>query len=291
MKTRKNRWLVGTAGAPSITVRYRVYCHELSVRTNFIDDRFALLQGAATFVTSEHLLDCPHEVTLEMPVSWRVSATGLTGEDHRYTAASYDVLVDSPILMGNAEVHEFTVGGKTHVLANEGADGAWDAPGSLAALEKIVAGNQMLWGSLPYDKFVFLNILGEGPGGGGLEHRNSLCVLASRYATRTRQAYIGWLLLASHEFFHVWNVKRMRPAALGPFNYEDENYTTGLWVAEGFTNYYDRLMLVRTGLTTLLEFIASLSSVIEELQTYSRAVGAVSWKGQLRRVDQALPSR
>ncbi len=266
-KTRKNRWLIETAGLDTITVKYRVYCNELSVRTNFIDDRFALLQGAATFLTSPAMLDRQHEVILELPTGWHVSATGLRGQEHRYTAEDYDMLVDSPILMGNSEAHEFSVDGKPHYLVNEGADGEWDVAKSVGALEKIIECNRAMWGSLPYEKFVFLNILGEGAGGGGLEHKNSFYVLASRYATGTRQAYVSWPSLVSHEFFHVWNVKRMRPAELGPFDYENENYTTGLWVAEGFTNYYDRLTLVRAGLTTKEEFLASLSSLIESLQT------------------------
>jgi predicted metalloprotease with PDZ domain len=122
-----------------------------------------------------------------------------------------------------------------------------------------------MWGSLPYDKYLFLNLLTEA--GGGLEHKNSTTLMASRWATRTRSAYVAWLELASHEFFHAWNVKRLRPVELGPFDYETEVHTRSLWVAEGITDYYGDLVVHRAGLSTRDEFLNSLSSKIEELQT------------------------
>ena len=94
-----------------------------------------------------------------------------------------------------------------------------------------------MWGGLPYrNKYVFLNVLTEA--GGGLEHGNSVTAMASRWATRTRRAYVSWLDNAAHEYFHAWNVKRLRPVELGPFDYENENQTTSLWMAEGFTDLF-----------------------------------------------------
>ena len=108
--------------------------------------------------------------------------------------------------------------------------------------------------SLPYEKYVFFNLLTES--GGGLEHKNSTVLMASRWATRTRSSYLAWLNLVSHEFFHTWNVKRLRPVELGPFDYENEVYTPSLWVAEGITSYYDRLLVRRAGLCTVDEYLA-----------------------------------
>jgi predicted metalloprotease with PDZ domain len=123
-----------------------------------------------------------------------------------------------------------------------------------------------MWGALPYRKYVFLNLLTES--GGGLEHSNSVVMMASRWGTSTRRAYLNWLGLLSHEFLHVWNVKRLRPVELGPFDYETENYTRSLWVAEGFTNYYDALTVHRAGLSTREEYLGdSLSGLIQALQT------------------------
>jgi len=127
-----------------------------------------------------------------------------------------------------------------------------------------------MWGSLPYDRYVFMNMLTSVPGqipGGGLEHRNSTMLMAGRWATRTRPSYLAWLELASHEFFHAWNGKRLRPVELGPFNYEEEVFTRGLWMVEGVTDYYAELLVHRAGLSSEAEYLDALANKIEELQT------------------------
>jgi predicted metalloprotease with PDZ domain len=258
-KSRKNRWVVRTGGIGIVRVTYRVYCHELSVRTNWVDERFALLQGAATFLSVAGRTACPHEVELELPESW-------TAYSGTFSAPDYDTLADSPILAGNPLVQEFEVDGKQHLLVTEGDCAMWDHVRAVADVEKIVREQRRMWGSLPYDRYVFLNILVDGAGRGGLEHKSSCCVIGSRHATRTRAAYISWLELVSHEFFHTWNVKRLRPVELGPFDYENENYTRSLWIAEGFTEYYGGLILARAGITTPDEYLAG-NGTIERLQT------------------------
>ena len=268
-KSRKNRWRVEAKGAPRVTVTYRVYGREMSVRTNWIESRFALLNGAPTFLTlAERGVARPHVVALSLPAAWKTSVTSLApvaGEAHRYRAASYDELVDSPILAGNPTVHRFEVGGKPHVLANEGEAGVFDGVRAAADLARIVAEHQQFWGDLPYERYTFINVLSEG--GGGLEHRDSTVLMASRWATSTRRAYVSWLTLAAHEHFHVWNGKRLRPIELGPFDYEHENPTTSLWIVEGVTAYYEHLMMRRAGLTTDTELIDSAGADIRDLQT------------------------
>ncbi len=189
----------------------------------------------------------------------------MPGGPHRYRAPDFDTLTDSPILIGNPAVYEFTVDGKKHYLVNEGEGGVFDGARAAKDLEAIVREHRRMWGSLPYDRYVFLNVLSEASG--GLEHKNSTVLMGSRWATRTRRAYNAWLDLASHEFFHVWNVKRLRPVELGPFDYENENHTRSLWIAEGVTDYYADLALHRAGLITRDEYLDSLSDKIEELQT------------------------
>ncbi len=276
-KSRKNRWLVTTGGALEIRFSYRVYCREMSVRTNWVEDSFALLNGAPTFVTLVGGLARPHFVRLELPPQWKTSMTGLPdapdGEPHHYLSPDYDTLVDSPILVGNPAVYRFEVDGIPHFLVNQGEDGVWDGARSAADAEKIVRQNRELWGSLPYKKYVFLNLLTESSG--GLEHRNSVCMMSSRWATRTRRGYLGWLDLVAHEYFHAWNIKRLRPAELGPFDYETENPTKSLWVAEGITDYYAPLTLRRAELSDTKEYLGtdtppspgSLSTVIAALQS------------------------
>ncbi len=268
-KTAKNRWTVETGGASAISVRYGVYCREMSVRTNWVESRFALLNGAPTFLTLVERRGRPHEVRVELPPSWPRTVSPLPpapgGLPHRYLAQDFDTLVDSPLLAGTPAIHEFTEGGVPHVLAIEGGSGVWDGPRSARDAQEIVKANLRLWGALPYPRYVFFNMLTEA--GGGLEHANSTVMMTSRWRTGTRKDYLGWLGLVSHEYFHAWNVKRLRPVELGPFDYEREVHTTSLWIAEGFTDYYDSLMVRRAGLSTREEYLEALGNSIRELQT------------------------
>jgi predicted metalloprotease with PDZ domain len=272
-KSDKNRWRVATGGAPSVTVKYRVYAREMSVRTNWVEADFAMINGAPTFMTLVGGLQRPHEVVIEPARAWRTSLTSLSplpGGSHRYRAADYDELVDSPILIGNPAVYEFTVDDKKHYLANIGESGVFDGVKAARDLEAIVREQRRFWGSLPYDRYIVMNVLTAVPGqiaGGGLEHKNSTLLIAGRWATRTRQSYLAWLELASHEMFHAWNVKRLRPVELGPFDYENENFTRSLWLVEGVTDYYGELLVHRAGLSTQVEYLDALSNKIEEVQT------------------------
>ena len=267
-KSKKNHWRIATGGAPTVTVKYRVYCHEMSVRTNWVEADFALINGAPTFITLADRTPRPHEVIIRPAPAWKRSVTALPdagGGDDRYRAPDYDTLVDSPIVIGNPAVYDFEVDGKKHSLVNVGEAGVFDGVRAARDVETIVKENRRMWGFLPYDRYVFFNMITES--GGGLEHKSSAVLMTSRWATRTRRAYLGWLSLASHEYFHAWNVKRLRPAELGPFDYENENITRSLWIAEGFTDYYADLQVHRAGLSTREEFLDELSGTIEALQT------------------------
>lgn len=278
-KTRKNRWLVKTGGAASVTLRYPVYCREMTVRTNFVDESFAMLQGAATYLSLVGQNQRPHRVTVELPSNWKHSVSGLPtpagAGENTYLASDYDTLVDSPIVAGNPDIYEFAVQGKKHQIVNAPASDLWDGPKSVAAVRKIVEEFAAMWGELPYEKYVFFNMLVEA--GGGLEHKNSTVLMTSALASRGDDAFYGdpnakppqsgWLSLVSHEYFHVWNVKRLRPRELGPFDYEGENYTESLWVAEGITSYYADLALARAGLIDRDNYLGRLSGAIAELQT------------------------
>jgi predicted metalloprotease with PDZ domain len=187
----------------------------------------------------------------------------MPGGPHRYRAPDFDTLTDSPIVVGNPAVYEFTVDGKKHYLVNEGEGGIFDGARAAKDLEAIVREHRRMWGSLPYDRYLFLNMLTES--GGGLEHKNSSVLMGSRWATRTRRAYNTWLDLASHEFFHVWNVKRLRPEGLGPYDFTREAHTPCLWFAEGFTEYYSEIVTQRAGLCTRQDLLYSFAETIERL--------------------------
>jgi predicted metalloprotease with PDZ domain len=268
-KTVKNRWRITTSGARDVTVSYRVYSHEMTVRSNWVEADFAMLNGAPTYLTLVESGARPHDVRLELPAAWKTSVTGMPdapdGAPHHYRAPDYDTLVDSPIVAGNPAIHRFVVDGKPHLLVDVGEGGVFDGVRAARDLERIVQADQQLWGSLPYDKYVVFNLLVSASG--GLEHKNSVMIMASRWATGTREKYLAWLSLASHEYFHLWNVKRLRPIELGPFDYEHENYPRSLWISEGLTDYYADLQLARAGLYTPGEYLRELSNAIRALQT------------------------
>lgn len=268
-KGAKNRWRIDTGGAARVAVTYRVYAHEATVRSNWVDADFAMLNGAPTYLTLADALARPHEVQLALPAAWKTSVTGLPdapgGRAHHYVAPDYDTLVDSPIVAGNPVVHRFDVDGKAHLLVDVGTPGRWDGERAAADLARIVRAQRGFWGSLPYAKYVFFNVLNDG--GGAIEHKNSVMVMASRWAMATRRQYLAWLSTMSHEFFHLWNVKRLRPVELGPFDYEHEVYTRSLWIAEGLTDYYADLLLARAGLISEDEYNGQLSAAIKTLQT------------------------
>jgi predicted metalloprotease with PDZ domain len=268
-KSLKNRWRITTGGAREVTVSYRVYSHEMTVRSNWVEADFAMLNGAPTYLTLVESGARPHDVRLELPAAWKTSVTGMPdapdGAPHHYRAPDYDTLVDCPIVAGNPAIHRFTVDGKPHLLVDVGEGGVFDGERAARDLERVVQTDRQLWGGLPYDKYVFFNILVSASG--GLEHKNSVMMMAGRWATGTREKYLGWLSLASHEYFHLWNVKRLRPIELGPFDYEHENYPRSLWISEGLTDYYADLQLVRAGLYTPGEYLRELSNAIRALQT------------------------
>ncbi len=275
-KTAKNRWRITTGGAREVTLTYRVYSHEMTVRNNWVDADFALINGAPTFMTladaagaANPASNRPHDVRLELPAAWKTSVTGMpdapgVGPNH-YRAPDFDTLVDSPIVAGNPAIHRFTVDGKPHMLVDIGEGGVFDGERAARDLERIVQVNREFWGSLPYDKYVFFNLLVGASG--GLEHKNSVVMMASRWATGRREKYLAWLSLASHEYFHLWNVKRLRPLELGPFDYEREVYPRSLWISEGLSDYYADLQLARAGLYTPDEYLRELSAIIRTLQT------------------------
>src|SRR5678816_789481 len=200
-KSKKNHWRIATGGAPTITVKYRVYCREMSVRTNWVEADFALLNGAPTFITLADLTPRPHEIVINPAEGWKRSVTALppmNGGEHRYRAPDYDTIVDSPIVIGNPAVYDFEVDGKKHALVNVGEGGVFDGARAARDLEAIVKEDRRLWGFLPYDRYVFFNMITES--GGGLEHKNSTVLMTNRWSTRTRRAYLGWLELARDEY-------------------------------------------------------------------------------------------
>ena len=271
-RTSKNRWMAQTKGVDAIRIEYRLYAREMGVQTNFVDADLAMLNGAATFMTPVEQADRPHDVRVVLPEGWGDVAVALPPipevtdlDGNSFRAADFDTLVDSPIIAGNLTIYPFEVEGVPHALVNALEDEIWDGPQSAKDVQTITEIQAEFWGTIPYDQYLYLNVIGETRG--GLEHKSSTLMLTSRWNSAEEDAYKGWLGLVSHEFFHTWNVKRLRPKALGPFDYEDEIYTPDLWIAEGFTSYYDDLMLLRAGLIEEADWLERMGNNIERIQT------------------------
>ena len=259
-----NRWTVRADGP--VSVRYTLTCEAQSVTTNWVGPGLVVLNGPATFPFFAGLEHRPCEVRVELPAGWARSASGMpsAGRENTYRAADYETLADSPIVAGGLELAEFEVAGVKHTVVTAGDSAGWDAARAAGDYRKIVEENRRFWGTLPFDRYVFLSVFRAG--GGGLEHRNSTLLTSNAGAMKSAGGYRGWLRFVGHEYFHTFNVKRVRPVELGPFDYEHEPRTSGLWIAEGVTAYYDGLLNTRAGLAGAEDFLAALSDSVERLQ-------------------------
>ncbi|HMP42093.1 MAG TPA: PDZ domain-containing protein [Roseiflexaceae bacterium] len=262
-KLDKTTWRITTGTATRITIRYLVYAFELSVRTSHLDATHGYFNPATLCMYLPGRTAETHHVRIETPADWHVT-TGLAQVGEWFVADDYDHLVDSPFECGTHRLFHFQVDGIPHEIAIWG-HGNEDTDRIVSDTRRIVETTRDMFGGLPYTRYVFIIHLTDG-GYGGLEHRNSVTNIFDRWGFRPEHAYERFLGLTSHEFYHVWNVKRIRPAPLGPFDYRGENYTRELWVMEGVTSYYDDLILLRAGLITAERYRAILADNILKLQ-------------------------
>lgn len=260
-KVRKNAWRIHNAKAGSVKLKYRVYAFEVSVRTSFVDDTHAFLSSTGIFMYPDGMLNLPSTVAIKPYKGWEKVSTGLepvAGKAHTFTAANFDVLFDSPIEVGNQDIFEFIAAGVKHEVAMYGG-GNYDKEQLKTDMAKVVEQATAIYGENPNKHYTFI-VHNFSTGGGGLEHLNSTVLGATRNGYADTDAYKGFLNLVAHEYYHLWNVKRLRPAALGPFDYDNENYTTSLWVAEGFTSYYENKLMYRAGFFTEQETVQTLAT-------------------------------
>lgn len=303
-KTDKNSWLVEGFQSDTIRVVYSLYCREMSVRTNWIDEEFALLNGAATFITREDAIQVPHIVELEPLASWPYIASSLPASEgsegdelsacFKRRARSFHELVDSPILMGDIAIKSFDASGKKHFLAHLGNQPGWDLSKAVEDCQKIVLQQHAYWQEVPYPSYWFINIANEGRG--GLEHDNNTVLLTDRWTMTKPESYLDWLGLVSHEFFHTWNVRRLRPRALQEYDYQHEQYLDELWIAEGVTSYFDDLFVLRAGLSTPDEYLGLLNKTINVVEDapgkYVQSLQESSWDTWIKhyRPDENTPN-
>lgn len=295
----KCRWLLACDPKQALELSYQVCAFDASVRTAWLDATRGFFNCTSLCLRVEGQEDAPHELTLHpgaAPATWS-AATGLSARKvnqrgfGRYRAANYEELVDSPFELGNFWSADFKVAGVPHRFVVSGAPPSFDGARLVADAQRICETAVRFWhaggrakgrvGKPPFGSYLFL-LHATDDGYGGLEHRNSTALICSRRDLPRREAkpaegYTTLLGLISHEYFHTWNVKRLRPAEFTRYDYTQENYTGLLWFFEGFTSYYDDLLLRRAGLLDDASYLRLLNKNINQLQqTPGRLVQSVA---------------
>jgi predicted metalloprotease with PDZ domain len=257
-------WTVDTKGAAGVLVRYSAAIRDPAQwrRPNnrwFLGATSGMVDGPRTFLYLDGWKLTPAHVSFRLPAGWRI-ATGLvpTTDSTTYWAPSYDVLVDSPVLVGRFLSYHFTAGGVPHrAVVDLGGRPARAGRAFVDMLRRIATTTIAIFGAAPYKDYTFIFVAGSG---GGLEHLNSTTIGVSGDVLARNPA--GAEGVSAHEFFHTWNVKRIRPAELGPFDYEHPVRTLNLWVSEGITDYYTEVILARSGLNSAGDFARRMGDAV-----------------------------
>ncbi|UBM59467.1 peptidase M61 [Marinilongibacter aquaticus] len=268
-KVNKNTWEISLNGADDVKINYDVYAYELTVRTSFLDEDHGYANGASVFLYVPELMQEQSQLTVQPYEKWSTVSTALpeTGKN-TYAIKDFDTLVDSPIEVGNHEMLSFEAAGVPHKIAMFSTEPLqYDKAKFLGDFKKMVEAATSVVGETPLDHYLFIIHHSQGIGG-GLEHLFSTTCQTRPNAYANDYNYKNAFSLFAHEYFHLWNVKRIRPVALGPFDYDKENYTHMLWVAEGFTSFYEEVILARAGLLNESEVLEHLAD------NYNRVLNA-----------------
>ena len=265
VKRDKSTWQIANTKNKKIKVSYQVYANELGMRTRHIDDSHAFLDNSTVVMYSEESRAMQHTINLELDPSWR-SVSGLPTGSHsnQFIAKNYDVLADSPIETGINKFETFSIDGRDYELVIWG-EGNYDAEKMVSDLKVMVQQSKHIWQGYPFSRYVFMVHATSGARG-ATEHLNSTIIQRSRFKFSDRKDYLGFILTAAHEFVHTWNVKQYRPKGLVPYNYQSENYSNLIWLAEGSTSYLQSQLLMRGELITAKEFLAKLANRINAHQ-------------------------
>ncbi len=270
-KSNKNTWNIQKGKAKKVTVNYEVYAFELTVRTSFLDMTHGFISGSGVFMYVQNHKDLsgkvkvvPHSSFAKVTTALKMEGDGVTGDGPRnYVFDDYDQLLDCPIEVGNQIEFDFDAAGVKHHVAIYGTGNH-----NVAALQEdmanVVESATGVFGQNPNKEYTFIihNVV---DGQGGLEHKNSTVLSVNRW-TYSGEDYVDFLDLVAHEYFHLWNVKRIRPVELGPFDYDSENYTSLLWVMEGFTSYYEKMILLRAGYYSKEVFLKKMFSSLNYVE-------------------------
>ena len=266
-KIRKNAWRVQLQGSQRLVVEYDVHAGELTVNTSWASPEFVLINGASVFLYTDETRGLPQEISVQVPPGSGRVLTPLpeAGAPGRWRAMDFDELVDSPLVVTSNAQSSFRQDGHGFRLVNIGDASLWDNEQAAEDVHGIVTAANDFWEAVPLRRdYWFFNFLVEKSG--GLEHDHSTVLMTSRWQMRKREDYIKWLSLVAHEYFHSWNLRRMRPASIAEYDYENEQYSSALWLAEGISSYYDNLLLSRAKLVSLEEYFKQLAIDIHRLE-------------------------
>ena len=258
-----SQWTLKTGRALKFTVKYTLRPQAVQVLQGNLNANHYDLDGPAAYLYIKGRMNGPHKVTFKMPGDWKVG-TGLKKlGDATYGARDYDTFVDCPTELGKFDLHTFTHDNVTYEIVVHAA-GAIDGPKLTEVCRKIVAEQMKLLGPAPFDRYVFILHLPDGMSGQGLEHLNSTDIDYPYPLVKADPLNAASMI--SHEFFHLWNVKRIRPKELGPFDYTQPVRSKALWFSEGVTSYYGDLSLLRAGVWTRDQYFQHLAEEVRQLQ-------------------------
>ena len=271
-QTAKNIWQTSPKSGHWV-IRYIVYAFDLSVRGSFLDTNRGFFDGSCLFFSIEGRLKDTHSLSFnDLPKEWRIATSMPTTGSNTFQTASYHDLIDHPVELGNIEFLDFEAGGIPHRIALSGHYPDFDRDRLVSDIRKICETELTMFPSpAPFTHYLFLLHVGDNIYG-GLEHISSTALLADRHSlpphgmTEANDAYTQLLGLFSHEYFHAWNVKSIKPAAFAPYDLDRENYTEQLWAFEGITSYYDDLFLARSRTIAPEAYLRLLAQSITRVQ-------------------------
>lgn len=267
VKTAKNTWKVKTVNLEKITFSYQVYAFDWTVRTCFVDNNHASIIGAGAFMWIEGFEKSNAILEIDLPKNWQKISTALKnieGQKHIFHIPDFDTLIDSPIELGNQQIFDFQALNIPHKFATYNIDN-FDKEKLQADVINIVENATKFLGENPCKDYLFITHFSE-DSRGGLEHLDSTSLIFPKTDFFTKEGYLSYLTLVAHEYFHIWNGKRLAPSELINFDYEKENYTTLLWIVEGFTSYYQYLILHQAGFLSDAELLEKILDYINFIE-------------------------
>jgi predicted metalloprotease with PDZ domain len=256
-QTDKQTWRINKEASDEVSVRYQVY-------STLLNDQMADVAPPATFMYVVGQKHVPCSVKYNAPGGWK-TYTGLEKKGDRYQASDYDIFIDAPAFIGEFKVLEFETGGAHHRLVFSKPNVSMSAAQVTSDVQDIVETAMGIFGKLPYKEYTFM-VKVQPQATNSVEHLNSTRITVGENDFVTQMAYRQFLATVAHEFFHLWNIKRIRPAVLGPFDYTRETPTRLLWMSEGLTSYYGDLLLERAGIDQPSEYLSRMGGLIDSLQ-------------------------